>query len=294
MHGRIVQRMIEAVTHYQSGPLNIPDLALTAGLSRWHMARVFRAQTGEAPSDFLRRIHLERAAHRLLNSFICIAEIGKEASYKNSPSFTRGFIKAFGMTPSAFRASSLSDWRLPSAAEIHWQPHPEFAAYSPVDLQKDGADVEILGADAFSFGAHRVHGSYHKAHLRWKELFANELKDRVLPHGTRFLTLYNDSPENVPADELRIDLCVVRPDGRIEPGLKPRVMPAGSYVRTKELLCAKPASMAWCPMLRHWVPKSGSRPKNVPSFEESFVCPAASEQFPMRLYVGLEIDLGSQ
>lgn len=291
MHGRIVQRIIDSVIHYQSGPMNIPELALTAGLSKWHLARVFRTQTGEAPSEFLRRIRLERAAHRLLYSRIPIGDIGAEACYRNSPSFTRGFQNAFGMCPSAFRKAGELDWRLDSSANIHWQPHPQFAAYSPVDLKKDGADVEIFGAEAFVFGAHRILGGYEHIAARWRELYQRVLKERSLPPGTKFLTIYHDAPGKVPDEQTRIDLCVVRPDGRIEPGFAARTMPAGTYVRTKELQCEKPASMAWCPLLRHWVPKSGSRPQNVPTFEESLVCPAVDERVPMRMYVGLEIDL---
>lgn len=290
VHGVVVQRIVDYATQYQSGPLYIPDLAHTIGLSRWHMARVFRAQTGESPSDFIRRIMLERAAHRLHNTSISIKDIGEEACYQNSPSFTRGFVREFGVTPTEYRKDKRRDWHLASPCDVHWTPHPAKAAYSPVDLKSDGPEVEIVGIDPYPFGSFRVHGPFSNIVGQWKALYDNVLKKRNLPSGTLFMTIFNDSP-NVEPEKIRTDLCVIRPDGIIEPGFYPRTMPGGTYVRTKDLQCSTPGSMDWCPLLRHWVPSNGTRPKNIPTFEQSTICPAVGEPFPMRMYVGLELDL---
>ncbi len=291
MHAKVAQSIVAYATRYQTGPLRIPELAYTVGLSRWHLSRIFRAQTGEAPMEFLRRIMLERAAHRLIHSEISVGAIGKEACYQNSPSFTRSFLRAYGITPKSFRSDSTCAWELNSPAGIHWTPHPEKIAYSPVDLVADGPEVEIVGVEGYAFGAHRVYGPYRNVLARWRELYENVLKGRQLPEGTTYLTIFNDSPSKVEPEKIRIDLCVVRPDGVVEPGLAPRQMPKGVYVRTKEFIPGIPGSMAWCPLLRHWVPQNGSRPKNVPTFEESEVCPAHYEEYPLKKYVGLEIDL---
>lgn len=291
MHGRIVQRILDYVMTHPCGPLRIPDLAHTAGLSRWHIARVFRAQTGESPSEFLRRIRLERAAHRLLNTDIAIGAIGFEAGYQDSPSFTRAFQKAFSTLPSTLRAKKSLDWQLPAQSGFHWRPGNAEAAYSPVELVQDGPEVEIIGVEAFYVGRRRVLGSYAHVKRHWKELYETVLRGRNLPSGTRYITIYHDSMDRTPLEKLRADLCVVRPDGQIETGLECGRMPMGTYVRSKDFYCGDAGNLAWCWMSRHWIPSQGARPHNVPAYEESMLCPGEHPDPPIRIYIGLEIDL---
>ncbi|MBX3119138.1 MAG: AraC family transcriptional regulator [Fimbriimonadaceae bacterium] len=291
MHGRIVQRILDFVLTHPCGPLRIPDLAHTAGLSRWHIARVFRAQTGESPSEFLRRIRLERAAHRLLNTKIAIGAIGFEAGYQDSPSFTRAFLKAFGTLPSTMRAKKEIDWQLPSDCGFHWRATSAVSAYSPVELTNRGPEVEIIGVDGFTVGRKRIMGSYSNVRQRWIDLYDTILRDRNMPAGTRYLAIYHDSIDRTPIEQLRLDLCVVRPDGLVEPGLECGKMPAGTYVRSKDFFCGEAGNDTWCRMSRHWIPSIGARPHNVPAYEESLICPALHADPPIRIYIGLEIDL---
>ncbi len=58
-----------------SEPLGVDDLARTAGLSRAHFSREFRAAFGEPPHAYLLTRRLERAAHLLRSTDRSVADI---------------------------------------------------------------------------------------------------------------------------------------------------------------------------------------------------------------------------
>src|SRR6266487_825919 len=79
-------------------------LASRAFLSRWHFDRLISSAAGEPPAAFRRRVLLERAAYRLVTRAAGILDIGLEAGYASNEAFTRAFRRAYGVSPSAWRA----------------------------------------------------------------------------------------------------------------------------------------------------------------------------------------------
>ena len=58
---------------------------------------------GEAPKEYLRRLRLERAVLRLKVSPDNVLPIALEAGFATHETFTRAFIRQFGISPSEFR-----------------------------------------------------------------------------------------------------------------------------------------------------------------------------------------------
>jgi len=81
------------------------ELAARAYLSRFHFDRVVGAVAGETPARLRRRVLLERAAFRLVTSRVTVLEVALEAGYSSNEAFTRAFRRAYGVGPSAWRAS---------------------------------------------------------------------------------------------------------------------------------------------------------------------------------------------
>ncbi len=81
-------------------PLAVPELARAAHLSPAH----FRA-FGDTPHQYLLTRRLERAAELLRNTDHSVAEICLEVGLSSIGSFTTSFGKAFGLTPTAYRAA---------------------------------------------------------------------------------------------------------------------------------------------------------------------------------------------
>jgi AraC family transcriptional regulator len=96
-------------------------LAARACLSRSHFDRVVAAAAGETPSRLRRRVLLERAAFRLLTSENSVLDVALEAGYTSNEAFTRAFTRAYGVAPSAWRASP-GRIRLEAPNGVHFHP----------------------------------------------------------------------------------------------------------------------------------------------------------------------------
>lgn len=86
-------------------PLTVADLARAAGLSPAHFSRAFRRAFGESPHAYLLTRRLERAAVLLRNTDRSVAEICMTVGLSSVGSFTTSFVRMYGTTPTAYRAS---------------------------------------------------------------------------------------------------------------------------------------------------------------------------------------------
>jgi AraC-like DNA-binding protein len=86
-------------------PLGVDDLARSAGLSRAHFSREFRRAFGESPHAYLVARRLERAASLLRSTDRPVVSICFAVGLRSVGSFTTSFSRAYGMTPTAYRAS---------------------------------------------------------------------------------------------------------------------------------------------------------------------------------------------
>jgi AraC-like DNA-binding protein len=85
--------------------LDVDDLAQAAGLSRAHFSREFRRAFGESPHAYLLTRRLERAAALLRTTDRSVADICMSVGLQSVGSFTTSFGRAFGQTPTEYRAS---------------------------------------------------------------------------------------------------------------------------------------------------------------------------------------------
>jgi AraC family transcriptional regulator len=97
------------------------DLAARVYLSRFHFDRVVGAAAGETPARLRRRVLLERAAFRLVTSRATVLDVALEAGYSSNEAFTRAFQRAYGVGPSAWRASP-GRIQLDSPNGVHFHP----------------------------------------------------------------------------------------------------------------------------------------------------------------------------
>src|SRR5258708_2501448 len=86
--------------------LGVADLARAAGLSRAaHFSREFRRVFGESPHAYLLTRRLERAAALLRATDRSVAAVCFAVGLRSVGSFTMSFTHAYGVTPTAYRAS---------------------------------------------------------------------------------------------------------------------------------------------------------------------------------------------
>jgi AraC-like DNA-binding protein len=86
-------------------PLDVATLAAAAHLSPAHFSREFRRVFGETPHQYLLTRRLERAADRLRNTDHSVADICFDVGLASVGSFTTSFRRAYGLTPTEYRAA---------------------------------------------------------------------------------------------------------------------------------------------------------------------------------------------
>jgi AraC-like DNA-binding protein len=97
-------------------PIDVDDLAASAGLSRAHFSREFKRAFGESPHHYLRSRRLERAAALLRTTDWSVAEICLAVGLRSIGSFTSSFTSTYALSPTAYRAS------YPPAADLAMVP----------------------------------------------------------------------------------------------------------------------------------------------------------------------------
>jgi AraC-like DNA-binding protein len=104
-------------------PLDVPTLARAAHLSEAHFSREFRRVFGETPHQYLLTRRLERAAALLRNTDRTVADICLEVGLRSVGSFTTSFGRAFGLSPTAYRAAhppAVTRARIPTCMRLAW------------------------------------------------------------------------------------------------------------------------------------------------------------------------------
>ena len=286
MHASITQRFVEFVIRHPSGPIRLPELAKVVGMSPAYLTRLFQEQTGESLANFLRRIRMERSAHRLVNTDLPISSIAFEAGYTVHSNFGRAFSQAYGMTPSDFRRQIAPNWKQEAPSDQHWTSEVDGLTLRPADLTEAEPEVEIISYPDRPYVFHRFEGDYKFIKTTWERISPSL---PVLQDAT-FITVYHDSGDSRPRNQMRADLGFFSPHP--VPGWENGCMPGGVYVRSFEAAAGEDLHRTWCTMHRHWIPSRGMRPVNVPAFQESRTNPAHLESPKCHITIGLELDLG--
>jgi AraC family transcriptional regulator len=85
--------------------VSLQDLAMEAGMSRFHFAREFREITGEPPHRYLTRCRIEQAKRLLRSRDASVADIALQVGYSSQSHFTAAFRSHLGRTPLQYRAA---------------------------------------------------------------------------------------------------------------------------------------------------------------------------------------------
>lgn len=99
-----VRRARDYLEAHAGGEIDLATLAGVAGLSRFHLIRAFRKETGLTPHAWLSDLRVRRA-RRLLARGIAPAEAAAMCGFADQSHLTRAFKARIGTTPGRFRAA---------------------------------------------------------------------------------------------------------------------------------------------------------------------------------------------
>ena len=91
-------------SHFRDS-ITLGDVAEIAGVTRYHISRVFVLATGQSITQYLRGRRLTEAARVLAQGAPDILTVALEAGYGSHEAFTRAFRDQFGRTPESVRAA---------------------------------------------------------------------------------------------------------------------------------------------------------------------------------------------
>jgi AraC-like DNA-binding protein len=99
-----IVRSLDHIRQHATDPdLGLPTLAEQAGVSRFHLARLFRQHLGCSPSQRLREERLHRAQHLLAYTDLSVADIATQSGFSSPAYFGATFRKHFGRSPGSIR-----------------------------------------------------------------------------------------------------------------------------------------------------------------------------------------------
>jgi len=99
-----VRRAVAHLHECRAGNPSLVELAEVAGLSPWHLTRVFRVATGLTPHAYLVDLRL-RDARRLLRAGTPPGDVAARCGFSDQSHLSRHFRRATGLAPGAFAAS---------------------------------------------------------------------------------------------------------------------------------------------------------------------------------------------
>lgn len=98
-----IEKSISFIESNLKSIITLDDLSKSAGISKYHLDRVFKTITNVTPMEYIRRRKLSSSIHELLNSNLKIIDIAFEYGFKYEQSYIRAFINLFKISPDRLR-----------------------------------------------------------------------------------------------------------------------------------------------------------------------------------------------
>ncbi len=99
----LIHKAGRILSQHSKNDINVSELAKFAGVSREHLTRIFRQNTGQTPLQFITKRKLIDACRLLQDGKSSIKEVSDNLGYHSHAHFTRTFSRVVGKSPREFR-----------------------------------------------------------------------------------------------------------------------------------------------------------------------------------------------
>lgn len=266
----VVGRTIERIVTHLDDALDLEELARAAGVAPFHFHRLFRGMVGETALALARRLRLERAAWRLAHTDNPVTTIAFDAGYESHEAFTRAFRAHYDTSPIRFRDRRYARIELAARCGVHFQADGTVTPFTAKDSGGAFMDVVIRSLPARRLATVRHIGPYNQIPLAFERLgqLLGAAASTLRAGGSDLVAIYYDDPDTVPPSELRSDAAVVVPeDFNLPGGLVEGCLQAGPFACTVHTGPYEHLGDTWARFLGEWLPASGRRLRDEPSYE---------------------------
>jgi len=101
--GYKLRQVTDWMTEHLTEDLNLDQLAVTVGLSKFHFHRLFKRATGLSPSHYQIDLRMKLARQLLRETKTSIMDVALDVGYTNPSHFAKLFCRETGLTPSEYR-----------------------------------------------------------------------------------------------------------------------------------------------------------------------------------------------
>jgi AraC family transcriptional regulator len=98
-----IKRAIAFLEERYQDNITLDDIAKEVKISRYHLSRLFKSETGKTPFEFLMDIRVRHAKRLLANKELSMTDISSLCGFSDASHFSFVFKKKTGFTPSDFR-----------------------------------------------------------------------------------------------------------------------------------------------------------------------------------------------
>ena len=98
-----VRRATDYIKANYAQPISIESIARLIGLDRRYLCRIFAAETGQTPRDYLINFRLQRAAYYLAERGYAVQDAARSVGYEDVFNFSKAFKHRFGLAPRQYR-----------------------------------------------------------------------------------------------------------------------------------------------------------------------------------------------
>lgn len=196
-----IQRGIDFIEARLDDSIELRNVSKAAGISHAHFQRIFKALTGETLKTYVRSRRMANALDLLLTTDRRILDIALAAGFESQEAFARSFKKAFGMTPTDYRALGHGNLFLKKVRidESYLQHVSQALSLEPSFVTRPAAPAVGMRTVFYGVGSEK-----------------NNLGEQLPPLWARFLARHEEVTDKVPFPYYG----VVRPDledpGRLE------------------------------------------------------------------------------
>jgi AraC family transcriptional regulator len=205
-YAKRILKVLVFVEEHLDGELNTDDLAKVACYSPFHFHRVFQMIVGESVYQYVKRLRIEKAASRLVNTSQSVTEIALGAHYDTPSAFTKAFKQWMGESPKSFRTLYTA------AASQITKTFKDLPMYQPDQITQI-ADLPVLFI--------RRTGSYEKTPQETWQALLEFINSKPGDHTQlRYFGIPHDNPSITEEAHMRYDACVsgahgLKPHGEV-------------------------------------------------------------------------------
>ena len=217
----VINEAINYIFEHIDEDITVDDVARHCSYSKYHLMRMFKANTDEALYQFIKRVRLERSAWLLkVEKEKSITEIGVEYGYSSS-NFATAFKKHLNLSP--------ADFRKPSERLVEKSSFSHGISFDEMGNAENQITIEHL--EGFTAIYERKKGNYHNLPEEWCIFI--EKYQHLADETTMYIECTIDDPSITDEDNCMYELCqTVSPDSPVlkeDPDILTRDFAGGKY-----------------------------------------------------------------